>query len=180
MELRQALAQVSEIRDHLALTQVFRGYRSVTVAFSGVVGLVAAVIQVARLPNPTDRPAAYLTLWGGAAAVNLAVVGIGIWMRARPNYARRTAIFAIEQFLPSLVVGALLTLVVFQRATDVMWMLPGLWDLLFSLGIFASCRLLPRAVSIAGAWYVVAGIMSLAWGQGEAALSPWAMGITFG
>ena len=82
MELRHALAQIAEIRDHLALTHVFRGYRSATVAFSGVVGLVAALIQAICLPQPTARPDAYLTLWGGAAVINLAIVGFGIWKRA--------------------------------------------------------------------------------------------------
>ena len=31
-----------------------------------------------------------------------------------------------------------------------------------------------------GAWYLVAGSLALAWGQGEAALSPWTMGVMFG
>jgi hypothetical protein len=183
MELRQALAQVSEIREHLARTEVFRGYRSVTVGFSGLVGLAAATVQAAWLPQPTERVAAYLALWIGAAAINLAVVGVEIWCRARMAgmaLTRQTTIFAVEQFLPSLAAGGLLTLVIVERASESVWMLPGLWALLFSLGIFASCRLLPRAVSIAGAWYLVGGILALAWGQGEAALSPWIMGITFG
>ena len=54
MELRQALAQVSEIREHLARTEVFRGYRSLTVGFSGLVGLTAAAVQ-AVLAATTDR-----------------------------------------------------------------------------------------------------------------------------
>jgi hypothetical protein len=183
MELRQALAQVSEIREHLARTEVFRGYRSLTVAFSGVVGVIAAVVQAYWLPQPTERLVAYLLLWSGAAAINLVVVGVEIGYRARlarMALARRTTIFAVEQFLPSLMAGGLLTLVIVQRASASAWMLPGLWAILFSLGIFASCRLLPRAVSVAGAWYLVGGVLALAWGQGEAALSPWIMGMTFG
>ncbi len=183
MEVRQALAQVSEIREHLARTEVFRGYRSLTVGFSGLVGLTAAAAQAFWLPRPTERLGAYLALWIGAAAINVAVVGVEIWSRARKArlaLTRRTTIFAVEQFLPSLVAGGLLTIVIVQRASQSVWMLPGLWALLFSLGIFASCRLLPRAVSIAGAWYLVGGVLALAWGQGEAALSPWSMGITFG
>jgi len=183
MEIRQALAQVSEIREHLARTEVFRGYRSLTVGFSGVVGLATAVIQASWLPKPTERWDAYLALWFGAAAINLVVVGVEIWLRAKAAelaLTRRTTVFAVEQFLPSLVAGGLLTVVIVQRASESVWMLPGLWALLFSLGIFASCRLLPRAVSIAGMWYLVAGVLALAWGQGEAALSPWIMGITFG
>jgi hypothetical protein len=183
MELRQALSQVSDIREHLARTELFRGYRSLTVGFSGLVGLGAAIVQASWLPHPTERPKAYLALWIGAAAINVAVVGVEIWSRARAAkmvLTRRTAIFAIEQFVPSLVAGGLLTVVIDERASESVWMLPGLWAMLFSLGVFASCRLLPRAVSIAGAWYLVGGVLALAWGQGEAALSPWIMGINFG
>ena len=37
MELREALTQITEIRQQLARTEVFRGYRAMPVAFSGVV-----------------------------------------------------------------------------------------------------------------------------------------------
>ena len=183
MELRQALAQVSEIREQLARTEVFRGYRSLTVGFSGLMGLAAASVQAAWLPQPTERLGTYLTLWIGAAAVNVVVVGAEMWSRARmarTELARQTTLFAVEQFMPALVAGGLLTVVIAQRASESAWMLPGLWAVLFSLGIFASCRLLPRAVFIVGVWYLVGGILALAWGQAELALSPWFMGITFG
>jgi hypothetical protein len=183
MELRQALTQVAEIREHLARTEVFRGYRSLTVGFSGLVGLTAAALQAAWLRQPTERLGAYLALWIGAAALNVAVVGVEIWfraLRAETSLARRTTIFAVEQFLPSLAAGGLLTVVIAERASESVWMLPGLWSLLFSLGIFASCRLLPRAVSVAGMWYLVGGIFALTWGQGESVLSPWIMAMTFG
>lgn len=183
MELRQALAQVSEIREQLARTEVFRGYRSLTVGFSGFVGLLAAMVQSVWLPDPTERFHVYLTLWLTAATISVLAVGVEMWSRvrlARTHLARRTTLFAIEQFLPSLVVGGLLTLVIANRAVDAIWMLPGLWALLFSLGVFASCRLLPRPVFLVGAWYLVFGVFGLAFGQNEAALSPWIMGITFG
>jgi hypothetical protein len=183
MELRQALAHVSEIQEHLARTEVFRGYRSLTVGFSGIVGLVAAMAQAAWLPRPTERLGSYLAIWIGAAAINVVVVGIEIWSRsrtARTALARRTTIIAVEQFVPSMVAGALLTLIIANRASDSAWMLPGLWAIFFSLGIFASCRLLPRAVSVVGAWYLITGTLALMSGQGDFALSPWIMGITFG
>jgi hypothetical protein len=183
VELRQALAQVSEIREHLARTELFRGYRSLTVGFSGLVGLAAATIQAFMLPHPTERLGAYLALWTGAAAINVFVVGAEMWFRvrtARTELARHATVFAVEQFIPSLVAGGLLTLVIAFDASESAWMLPGLWALLFSLGIFASCRLLPPAVFVVGAWYLVGGILDLVRGQGDAALSPWTMGITFG
>jgi hypothetical protein len=183
MELRHALAQVSEIREHLTRTELFRGYRSLTVAFSGVVGLAAAAFQAIWLQQPTEQLTAYLALWVSAAVLNLAIVGIEMlflnrWMRT--GLARQRTLFAAEQFVPALVVGGFVTIVIIKRATEVAWMLPGLWALLFSLGIFASCRLLPRPIFIAGTWYVVGGVLALMWGRGEAALSPWSMGIVFG
>jgi hypothetical protein len=183
MELRQALAQVAEIREHLARVELFRGYRSLTIGFTGVVGLTAAAAQALWLPQPTEYLTEYLALWIGAAAINLAVVGIELWRRAqslRTDLARRTTCFAVGQFVPALIAGGLLTLVIVKCASESSWMLPGLWAVLFSLGVFASCRLLPRAVTVAGAWYLACGVLALAWGQGEASLSPWTMGITFG
>ena len=117
MELRQALAQVSEIREQLARTEVFRGYRSLTVGFSGLMGLAAASVQAAWLPQPTERLGTYLTLWIGAAAVNVVVVGAEMWSRARmarTELARQTTLFAVEQFMPALVAGGLLTVVIAQ------------------------------------------------------------------
>jgi len=59
-------------------------------------------------------------------------------------------------------------------------MLPGLWQIVFSLGLFASCRSLPRAMFAAAAWYLAAGLGSLAFASGSQALSPYAMAVPFG
>jgi hypothetical protein len=59
-------------------------------------------------------------------------------------------------------------------------MLPGLWQVLYSLGIFASCRLLPRATFGVALFYLAAGLTSLTLARGDAAFSPWAMGLSFG
>jgi hypothetical protein len=87
---------------------------------------------------------------------------------------------AVEQFLPSVVVGALLTACIYRGAPQVAWTLPGLWSLIFALGIFASCRLLPRQVFWIALFYLLAGCVGLLWGQDSRAFSPWQMGITFG
>src|SRR5450631_2823508 len=103
MELRQALTQVAEIREHLARTEVFRGYRSLTVGFLGLVGLTAATVQTFMLPKPTERLGDYLALWLGAAAVNIIIVGAEMWYRtrsARTELAWQATIFAVEQFMP--------------------------------------------------------------------------------
>jgi hypothetical protein len=58
-------------------------------------------------------------------------------------------------------------------------MLPGLWQIIFSLGVFSSCRFLPRMMVTAGAWYLLSGLVCLSLGDARA-LSPWAMGIPYG
>ena len=82
---------------------------------------------------------------------------------------------AIQQFVPAVVAGALLTLVIEQAVPAAVWMLPGLWQVVFSLGIFASCRFLPKPMVAAAVWYLITGLACLSLGNSRA-LSPYAMG----
>ena len=122
-------------------------------------------------------------LWMGAAVCSLLVMGIAMgiycWHASSP-LTRTLAALAVGQFLPCLVAGGLVTAVFWLHMDQYLWMLPGLWAILFSLGIFASFRLLPRAVFLVAVWYLAAGILSLAWGQGEHKFSLWAMAVPFG
>jgi hypothetical protein len=86
---------------------------------------------------------------------------------------------AAEQFLPAAVAGALLTFVIVRFVPDVTWMLPGLWQVVFSLGVFASCRSLPRGMFAVGVWYLAAGLAVLAF-SASAPFSPLAMAVPFG
>ncbi len=86
---------------------------------------------------------------------------------------------AIEHFLPAGVAGVLLGIVLWQYAPETLWMLPGIWQVLVSLGIFASTRSLPRIVTIVGAWYFVVGFVVLMLGSQSHTLSPWTMGLPF-
>lgn len=183
MELREALQQISDIRQQMARSEVFRGYRSVTVGFSGVLGLLAAAFQSQWVASPATNLDRYLALWIGVALVSAAIAGVELLLRATragSGLAREMTRLAVEQFLPCLAVGALLTACIYRYAPHVAWMFPGLWSLLFSLGIFASCRLLPSPVVWAGLYYAICGCCCLRWGQGEHAFSPWQMALAFG
>jgi hypothetical protein len=183
MELREALTQITEIRLQLARTEVFRGYRAMPVAFSGVVALVAGLIQAATIADPITGLSAYLALWVGAAVVSAAAAGLEMMARARnatSPMTRELTWLALEQFCPSIVAGALLTIVLVRSVPESVWMLPGLWQIIYSLGIFASCRLLPRSTFWVAAFYLVSGLTVLALARGDAAMSPWAMALPFG
>ena len=70
-----------EIRSQIARTETFRGYRSVTVAFSGVVGIGAGVVQAIHIPHPEQQVSAYFTLWISAAVLSVLVVGMELAYR---------------------------------------------------------------------------------------------------
>ena len=182
MELREALSQIDEIRQQMARTELFRGYRSLTVGFSGVLALVAATLQP-FVVEPENQLRDFLVLWLLIASANLLMAAIQLWRRVRLANSRlvsQATLLAAEQFLPSVFVGAVVTLCVYRYAPDAGWMLPGLWSLIYSLGIFASYRLLPRQVAWVGMYYVAAGALCLIWGQSDNAFSPWQMALSFG
>jgi hypothetical protein len=183
MELDEALTRISDIRRQMAQTAGFRGYRAITTFFSGTVGLGVACVQGWLLPQPMLHIHAYLALWIGAALINVLAFGVELAMRYRRSESalqREMVLMAADQFAPALVAGACLTAVIVGAASASVWMLPGLWAILFGLGIFASRRLLPAPVFYAGAFYLLAGLTVLAVAQGDRALNPWAMGLTFG
>ncbi len=182
MELHEALSQISEIRHQMARTEIFRGFRSVPVAFSGILAWIAAASQAIWIPEPMRDAPAYLTLWVGSAAIGIAAAGAEMAVRSRhaPRWSRENTWLVFEQFLPCVVAGGLMTVVLVRCVGESLWMLPGLWSILFSLGIFASHRLLPRATLGVAAYYLASGLACLALARGEWALSPWSMGVPFG
>jgi hypothetical protein len=183
MELREALTQITEIRLQLARTEVFRGYRAMPVAFSGGVAFLAAMIQGATIAEPMLQIGPYLALWIGAAVISAMAAGLEMVVRARnagTPMTRELTWLALEQFFPCLLAGALLTIVLVRSAPASLWMLPGLWQVVYSLGIFASCRLLPRPTFWVAVFYLGSGLAVLSVGNGESSLSPWTMGLPFG
>jgi hypothetical protein len=154
-----------------------------TVGFSGLVGIGAGIFQGVHISEPARQVSAYLTLWVSAAILCVLVVGWELTVRCYHAVSPRTirlTLLAVGQFLPSIAAGALLTTILVSVAAENLWMLPGLWAILFSLGVFASCRLLPKPTFWIGVFYLLAGCLNLALGKGELALSPWLMAGTFG
>jgi hypothetical protein len=185
MQLRDALSQIAEIRQQMARGQIFRGYRSATTAFSGFTALAAGALQTVLVPDPQSHPADFVLLWLAAAAISLIVVAAEMILRTKRSHSpmqRQLTLLAVEQFVPSIVAGALLTWVFYDFLHQQIWMLPGLWMILFALGVFASARLLPRPVFAVAGFYLIAGIFTLVASQPGGngwAFSPWLMATTF-
>jgi hypothetical protein len=180
-DLNRALLDITNIRRQVARSTKFHGYGPATLATTGILAVAAAAAQAHWLPDPAHSIAAYLTIWIATAILSATIIAIQMFTRARRIHsamADEMLRMAAEQFLPSVGAGALLTVVLERFVPNALWMLPGLWQIVFSLGIFASCRFLPRFIFAAGAWYLLTGLLCLTVGDTRA-LSPWAMGVPY-
>jgi hypothetical protein len=182
MEIQRALDQISEIHEHLARGEVCRDYRAAPIALSGLVALAAAMLQsrVIGQPPPTTALVSYWVLVAAAAAL---VAGGGIivqYLREPSQITRRRTRTVLGQFVPCVAAGMVVTAAVDWNSTVAVAVLPGLWAVLFSLGVFASRPYLPRMIGWVALYYLVAGGVLLLLARSGASLNPWAMGATFG
>jgi hypothetical protein len=182
-DLNRALTDISVIREQLARDTEFRGYGPVALAATGILALIVAAAQALWLGQPAAHVHLYVWLWVATAAVSVVVIGTETIQRSRRAHGDLAVPMlqsAVEQFLPAIVAGGLLTVALLQVAPQSLWMLPGLWQIVFSLGVFASCRFLPRPMFLVGVWYLACGLGCLALVPAEQRFSPWVMGVPFG
>lgn len=182
-DIEKALLDISAIKAQLAAGTAFRGYGPGVLALSGVLAFMTAGAQSAWLEHPDAHPVSFFAGWIATALLSAALVGLEMVARTRRHHgglADEMLLNAVEQFVPAAAVGALLLFTLGRFAPDTLWMLPGLWQILVGIGIFASVRTLPRSFIFGGAWYVAAGFVVLAIAADSQQLSPWLMGVPFG
>ena len=181
-DLNKALTELSHIRRQMARTTEFRGYGPATLAATGGIAAIAAAVQAEWVQAPAHNVRGYLAVWLGTAVLSAGLIAVQMHTRARRMHsamADEMIRMAIEQFLPALIAGLLVTVVLAEFVPQAVWMLPGVWQLIYSLGVFSSCRFLPRLVMVGGAWYLLTALVCLGFGDARA-LSPWTMGLAYG
>lgn len=182
MDLSRALADIAAIHQQIAKGEIYRGYRPLPIAASGLIGLAAAWFE-----GPHD-PVRFVLYWTAVAAV-AGLVGASEIIH---NYvvhddvaARRQTRQVVGQFLPSVLAGAIITTSLVHLSAagsenpDLLAILPGLWALCFGIGTFASRPYLPRASHVIAVFYFAAGV-ALLWNARDEPLSGWWVGGTFG
>jgi hypothetical protein len=180
MDLSRALADIAEIRQQIARGDIYRGYRPLPFAASGVIGLAAAWFEAPGL-GPSD-PAGFVVYWTAVAAL-AGFVGASEIIH---NYvvhdhaaARRQTRRVLGQFVPAVAAAAIITACFVRLSPAFVPLLPGVWALCFGVGAFASRPYLPRAASLVAAFYYAAGIVLL-WNARADTLDGWWVGGTFG
>ena len=148
---------------------------------SGLVGLVAAAWQSASAQFV--EPVAFTLYWLAVGVLAL-TVGCGeiVWHYVvhASHTERRRSRCVVSQFLPSLVAGLVITVALVRVDAALAGVLPGLWAILFGVGVFAARPYLPTASALVACYYWAAGILLVWRADSLASLSPWTVGGTFG
>jgi hypothetical protein len=181
-DLYRALGDINSIRRQIANTTMFRGYGPATLATTAAFAVLAAAVQQLWLPDAAKHVPGYLIIWMSTASLSAVLTSVQMRTRARRMHSALSdemIVMAVEQFLPSMITGLLITAVLLGSVPQDAWLLPGMWQIIYSLGIFSSCRFLPRPMLVAGGWYLITGLTCIAIGDLRA-FSPFAMAIPFG
>jgi hypothetical protein len=181
MDLSRALGQLADIHQQIAKGEIYRGYRSLPIAVSGLIGLAAAWAQAPGLG--AGDPLGFVLYWTSVAAC-AALVGaseiIYNYVVHDDRASRRQTTQVVGQFLPSVLAGAVITLSFVRLSAALVPLLPGLWAICFGIGIFASRPYLPRASGWVALFYYAAGVALLWVARGPEPLRAWWVGGTFG
>lgn len=181
-DLRGAINDLALIREQVAKSSQFEGLGPITLSVTGILALVVAATQASWLKNPSAHTGEFITEWYATAALSVIVIGIEVLLRSRRVHGSLAVPLmqqAAKHFCPALVAGALLTVALIRAEPAGAWMLPGLWEIVFSFGAFAMAPMLPKPMFAVGVWYLLCGLVCIQRGHVDA-LSGWSMGIPFG
>jgi hypothetical protein len=181
-DLRGALDDLALIREQVAKSSQFEGLGPMTLSATGILALVVAAMQSMWLKDARGHPSEFLATWYATAAISVVVIGIEVLIRSRRVHGSMAVPMmqqAAKHFCPALVAGGLLTIALMRADPTASWLLPGLWEIIFSFGAFAMAPMLPKPMFAVGLWYLMCGLVCVQRGLVDA-LSGWTMGIPFG
>jgi hypothetical protein len=176
-----ALNKLEEIHAQLAKSGIFKGYRSIYAAISGLIAFIAALFYPAFVEFPDSRGFVYY--WVIIAFINCSIAGAMIlyqYKKSTTTYEKQKIRKVSAQFLPVLVAGGIVTIILTFIEAKAIHLLPGIWSLLFGMGLLAIRPYLPHGLIISTFYYFLAGIFLFFIGLDHIALLPAAMGMGFG
>ncbi len=176
--LSTALEQINEIHSHMARGHVYRGYRPLPVAISGMGGLLAAWLQPQVIPAADARAFVFYWLAVAGLCALAAMSAVLIHFLRLDWFERRQTLYVWGQFAPCIAAGGLVAAGVVAAVPEAVSLLPGLWAIIFSLGIFSSRPFLPRATGWVALYYLAAGAWLLM-NPGTITQSAWALAWVF-
>lgn len=181
MDIDKAVNQISDIHRHLAKSEIFYGYKPKAVFMVGISAFIAAVVQN-WLMIPANN-VIFLAQWLVLASIVIVIMGGNIiynYLKSGSNFEIHQMSKVFLQFVPSLAGGSIITAVMMLLESSALVFLPGIWAILFSLGIFSMRPYLPKMVGFVGLFYLFAGGILLLLVRYDLSCSSWGLGLTFG
>jgi len=175
-DIDSALDDIARLRDQLAASSRFQGLAPGVVALSGTAALGLGAWQASV--HRED-----LLVWIVLAAMCAMAIGTETIIRARRlhrSMADRMLNTTLNRFMPAAAAGAITGMVVLLSAPEHSRLLPGIWQLLMGVGIFAMITNLPKQMAWAAGFYFASGTACLALSVGDAPATGWLMGVPFG
>ena len=186
-DLNRALTDIRSIRRQVAQTTEFHGYGPLTLFTTAVLAVITGVVQTHWLPEAATHPTHYVALWLTTALLSAALIATQMLTRSsrlHSGMADEMIHIAVTSFLPAAITGVVLPFVLLRVAPTDIWLLPGLWQIILGLGVFASCRGMPRLMLVAGVWFLLTGFACLLLGDTRALAplpmsGPFALGMAY-
>ena len=151
----------------------------------GMVLTGGTAVGAALLSSATDSSTRWVFIWLCEAGLSVAISAYTMALKARaaqlPLWSEpaRKIVFS---FAPPMIVGALLTLVFYERGLHTM--LPGVWMLLYGVGVVAAGTFSVRIVPVMGIAFMIVGTVALfapaTWATGCMAVGFGALHLFFG
>lgn len=175
-DIDSALDDIARLREQLAASSRFQGLAPGVVALTGLFALALGGWQLSAAEDD-------LFVWILLAAICALMIGTEAVIRARTHHrgmADRMLATTFNRFLPVATAGAIVGIVILLRAPEQGRLLPGLWQLLMAVGIFAVLSNLPRQMLFAALFYFATGTASLILSADDALSTAWLMMLPFG
>ena len=178
MDKHEAFESLETIRTILERSTLFTHIAPGGLFFGGAISLAASVVGWVFQWHPVTSPFGFLALWFLAFLLALAA-GLGISARRAhqqgEEFWSRKLQFVLSGFLPSFVAAAILTPIFVSIGHPEFC--PGLWLVLYGLGILAVGVVLDWEFRAAAWCFLIAGTITLYWLRQNPHL---ALGTTFG
>lgn len=182
-DLNKALSDIADIREQIAASRLFRGFGPLVIGLTGVLALCVMALQFIRPEIFAPNMPVYFYSWIATACLSLGFILVEMWALSRRHHGKMA--FAMvrrvaEGFLPALLAGAILGVILIGRGSNFAAYLPPLWQYMIAIGLFATMSSLHRNIYLVAVWYFLCASVILFLLSSGHALSPLHMGLPFG
>jgi hypothetical protein len=186
MNLNRALSDIAEIRAQLDRTEAYRGFRSMTVGLSAALVIAGGCLQRFWIEHPEQQPLLFLKIWIGVAFLSAAACTIEMLIRNRISgnpITWKLHRSLISKTMPAILVGSVVTIAAMNAGADqetMLRLLPGLWAMIYGLGLWACGASLPRMAHLATLYFLTGGAVAMLAAAKADAMHPSTMVLLFG